>query len=491
MEKILNGTASGLPKTAAEFREILSQGEKPGDGTTLNARERLSALFDEGTFTETGAFTVRRRDSEETPPTDPEGVLTGYGSVDGCLVCAFAQDLQRTKGAVSDATADKIERIYRLAVENGCPVVGCFDSAGADLVSGVRALAAYGRIMKTVSAASGIIPQIAVVNGIAQGASAVIAAMFDFVIVTDGSTLSVNPAFVVGGGKSADSVEAGAASFREKDDAAAMKRARDLLVKLPSNNEQGTVMSDTSDDPDRQTDLSSYRSSRSVADLLAEVGDAGSFLNVGAGTAASVVTGFLTLDGVVCGVIATDRAVNGGRLTSLAARKAAKFLSFCDCFSIPVLTVVDSEGYSVSGEEEKNPFCAEIGKLAGAYASAKIPLVTLVSGAAYGSVFSVLGSKAIGADLVLALDSAKIGCMSPASAVALFENDRVSADVSRESLEEEWSDNQLNVLNAARAGEVDDVVEEGELRQRLISAVLMLSGKASAAPKRRHANLPL
>ncbi len=491
MEKIMNGSGSGVPKTAAEFRALITGDEKPGENGALNARERLTALFDEGTFTELGAFAVRRRDAEEAPTADPEGVLTGYGSVDGCLVYAFAQDLGRTKGAVSDATADKIERLYRLAVENGCPVVGCFDSAGADLVSGVRALAAYGKIMKTVGAASGIVPQIAVAAGPVQGAAAVIAAMFDFVIATDSSTVSVSPAFVVGGGKSADCAESGAASFCVKDDAEAMKTVRALLSRLPSNNEEGAVEIPAQDDPDRQINLSAYKDSRSVLDLLNEIGDAGSFLNVGKDTAPSLVTGFLTLDGTVVGVAASDRSVNGGRLTSLAARKAARFVSFCDSFSIPVLTVVDSEGFAVSGSEEKNPYCSEIGKLAGAYACAKTPLVTLIAGAAYGSVFSVLGSKAIGADLVLALDSARIGCLSPASAVALLENDRISGIVSRESLEKEWEENRMNVLFAAQAGEVDDIVEEAELRQRLISAVLMLSGKAASAPKRRHANMPL
>ena len=157
MEKILNG--SGTPKTAAALRELITRDEKPGKDGVLNARERLNALFDEGTFTELGAFVVRRRDAEAAPTEDPEGVITGYGSVDGCLVYAFSQDMGRTKGAVSDATADKIERLYRLALDNGAPVVGCFDSAGADLVSGVRALSAYGRIMKTVGAASGVIPR--------------------------------------------------------------------------------------------------------------------------------------------------------------------------------------------------------------------------------------------------------------------------------------------------------------------------------------------
>ena len=489
MEKILNG--SGAPKTAAELRDLITRDDKPGKDGTLNARERLTALFDEGTFTELGAFVVRRRDSEAVPAEAPEGVITGYGSVDGCLVYAFSQDMGRTKGAVSDATADKIERLYRLALDNGAPVVGCFDSAGADLVSGVRALSAYGRIMKTVGAASGVIPQIAVIPGVAQGAAAVCASMFDFTAVTEKSTLSVNPAFAVGGGRQADSTASGAASLTAKDDAEAMAKVRTLLGYLPSNNEEGTVERVVNDDPDRQTDLTSYRSGRQVTDLLKEIADADSLFSVGEGTAPSVLTGFLTLDGTVCGFVSTDHSADGGRLTSLAARKASRFVSFCDCFGIPVLTVVDSEGFALSADEEKNPYCAEIAKLAGAYASAKTPLVTLVAGSAYGSVFSVMGSKAIGADLVLALDCARIGCLNPAAAVALLENGRVSGKVSRESLEKEYEEEALNVLHAARAGEVDDVVEDAELRQRLTSAVLMLSGKAASVPKRRHVNMPL
>ena len=489
MEKKLNG--SGTPKTAALLRELITRDEKPGKDGVLNARERLNALFDEGTFTELGAFVVRRRDAEAAPVEDPEGVITGYGSVDGCLVYAFSQDMGRTKGAVSDATAEKIERLYRLAVDNGAPVVGCFDSAGADLISGVRALAAYGRIMKTVGAASGIIPQIAVIPGVAQGAAAVCASMFDFTVVTEKSTLSVSPAFAVGGGKQADSAASGAASLTAKDDAEAFAKVRTLLGYLPSNNEEGTVERDTNDDPDRQTDLSAYRSERTAAALLREIADEGSLFCVGAGTAPSMVTGFCTLDGAVCGIVASNHAEDGGRLTSLAARKASRFLSFCDCFGIPVLTVVDSEGFALSADEEKNPYSAEIAKLAGAYAAAKTPLVTLAAGSAYGSVFSVLGSKSIGADLVLALDCARIGCMNPAAAVALLKNDRVKGNVTREDLEKEFEEEDLNVIHAARAGEVDDIVEDAELRQRLISAVLMLSGKAASLPKRRHVNMPL
>ncbi len=492
MDKVLTdgGPGSEFPKTAAEFRELLMRNEKPGTDGAMNARERITALFDEGTFTEIGAFTSRRRDLD--PASDaPEGVLTGYGSVNGCLVYAFAQDLAKTKGAVSDATADKIVNLYRLAVENGCPVVGSFDSAGADLVAGVRALAGYGRIMKAVGSASGVIPQIAIVPGIAQGAAAVIAAMFDFVIATEKASISVNPPFVVGGGKTADNVESGLVSLSVSSDADAADAARKLLSYLPSNNEEGTAESIPEDDPDRPTDLSAYFASRSMGDLLSEIADRHSFLELGGDCAKSVKTGFLTLDGTACGVVATDHAENGGRLSSLAARKAARFVLFCDCFRIPLLTFVDSEGFAIAGEEEKNPFSSEIGKLAGAYASARTPLVTLVAGSAYGSVFSVLGSKAIGADLTLALESAKVGCLNPAAAVALFENDKIAGNVTREALERAWEEKEANVIHAARAGEVDDVIDPAELRQRLTSAVLMLSAKSARAPGRRHANMPL
>ena len=488
MEKILKdgGTGCAYPKTAEAFRELLTRNDKPGADGKLSARERLAALFDEGTFTELGAYAVRRRDSEPASDGALEGVIGGYGAVDGCLVYAFAEDLTRTKAAVSDATADKIANVYRLAVENGC-----FESAGADLVAGVRALAGYGRIMKAVSAASGVIPQIAVVSGAAQGASAVLVSMFDFVVATEKSVVSVSPAFVVGGGHAEDSAANGIATVTVKDDAEAMVCARRLLSCIPSNNEEGAVENVTEDDPDREVDLTSFASDRDARALLDTIGDAGSFVEIGKNTAPSVVTGFVSFDGTVCGTVATDHAKDGGRLTSLGARKAAKFVNFCDCFGIPVVTLVDSEGFASSAAEEKNPFAAELAKLASAYASAKTPLVTLVTGCAYGSVFSVLGSKSLGADVVFALDSARIACLNPAAGVALLWNDQITGSVTRESLEADYEETEANVIHAARCGEVDDIIASAEVRQRVTSAVLMLSGKSAAAPRRRHANLPL
>lgn len=477
-------------KTTNALREQLLAAKQVKKGA-LTARYRITALFDEGTFTEIGAFTSRRVSELDTKtPDEFESVITGYGSIDDRLVYAFAQDMARTKGSVSEAAAKKICSVYRLAIENGCPVVGIFDSAGAYLPEGVRALAGYGSIMKAVSSASGVIPQIAVVAGPATGAGAIIASMFDFVIAAEGAEISVNPPFVVGGGKADMAAEAGVASIVVKTDAEAVASARLLLSYLPSNNEEGTAELNCTDDANRATDISAYEANGSAVSLISAFADDAKFLELGAKYAQSVKTGFVSLGGTVCGVIATDGSVNGGKLSSKGARKAARFLSFCDCHSIPVITLVDSEGFEVKGAEENNPYCSEIGKLAGAYASAKTPLITLVCGNAFGSVFSVLGSKSIGADIVFALDSAKIACMNAASAVALLWNNKISTKTSRENLEAKWNETEANVALAAKAGEVDDIICGEEVRQRLASAVNMLSCKAGA-PRRRHANMPL
>ena len=477
-------------KTTNALREQLLAG-KPAKKGSLTARDRITALFDEGTFTEIGAFTMRRvSEFDQKTPDEFESVICGYGSIDDRLVYAFAQDMGRTKGSVSEAAAKKICSIYKLALENGCPVVGVFDSAGAYLPEGVRALAGYGTIMKAVAAASGVIPQIAVVAGVATGANAILASMFDFVIATNDSEISVNPPFVVGGGKADNSVEAGVASVIAATDADALAKARELLSYLPSNNEEGTAEWCCTDDANRACDISAYEQSGEISALIAAFADDAKFFELGAGYAESVKTGFVSLGGTVCGVVATDRAVNAGKLSSKSARKAARFISFCDCHSIPVVTLVDCEGFEISAEEEKNPYCSEIGKLALTYASAKTALITLVAGAAYGSAFSVLGSKSIGADVVFALDSAKIACMNAKSAVALLWNNKISSKTSREDLEAQWSETEANVALAAKAGEVDDIIDSAEVRQRLASAVNMLSCKAGA-PRRRHANMPL
>lgn len=490
MDKTMIESVSGsnCPKTASEFREFLLKNEKLSKNGVLSARERITSLFDDCTFTEIGAYTSRRMSEfDKNAPDEFESVICGYGAVNGCLVYAFSQDMNRTKGSLSEAAAAKICGIYKLAVENGCPIVGIFDSAGAYLPEGVKALAGYGKLMAAVSRASGIVPQIAVVPGIAQGASAVIASMFDFVIATENSKISVNPPFVVGGGKTEDSVEAGLVSITAKTDAEAISDARELISYLPQNNEDGAFETGSNDEVNRiiEADTADAKA------LISAFADDGKYIELCADYAKSVTVGFVSLGTTVCGVVATNHTENEGRITSKAARKASRFISFCDCFGIPVITLVDSEGFAVCGEEEKNPYSSEIGKLASAYAGAKVPLITLVTGAAYGSVFSIMGSKAIGADIVFALEDAKISCMNAKSAVALLWNDKISSEVSREDLENKWNESVANPFEAAKAGEVDDIIEKGEIRQRLASAVMMLSVKSADTPFRRHANMPL
>lgn len=487
-KNFIENVSAECPKTAAEFRSLLLKNEKQGKDGILSARERIESLFDECTFTEIGAYTTRRISEYDANASDEfESVICGYGAVNGCLVYAFSQDMNRTKGSVSEAAAAKICGIYKLAVQNGCPIIGIFDSAGAYLPEGVKALAGYGKLMAAVSEASGVIPQIAVVPGVAEGASAVLASMFDFVIATENSKISVNPPFIVGGGKTEDSVEAGLATKVAKTDSEAIAAARELVAFIPQNNEDGAFEVENNDEVNRIIDADTT----DAKNLITAFADNGKYIELYADYAKSISTGFVSLGGTVCGVVATNHAENEGRLTSKAARKASRFISFCDCFGVPVITLVDSEGFAVCGCEEKNPYSAEIGKLAAAYATAKVPLITLVTGAAYGSVFSILASKSIGADIVFALEDAKIACMNASSAVALLYNDKISADVSRAELEEKWNAAVATPLEAAKAGEVDDIIEKGEIRQRLASAVMMLSVKSAETPYRRHANMPL
>ncbi len=460
-----------------------------------SADERIAMLFDEGTFVETGAYVTRRNSEfEDNAAEELEGVVTGWGSVNGELVYAYSQDLSRTKGAVSETQAQKIAELYRLAVENGAPIVGIFDSAGAYLPEGIRALAAYGKIMKAASLASGVIPQIAVIPGIAQGAAAVVAGMYDFVIITEETgSLSVNPPFVVGeeAGKSAFAAETGLAAIKAKDAAEAIGYAKLLLSLIPANNAEGTVDSFSADEINRLVSTEPYDKSRDMKDLVAAAADEGKVLTLWDDYAPEALCGLISLGGVVCGVAGNNYANNDGILTAAAARKLTKLISFCDCYNIPVITFVDSKGADVSLEAEKSPYAAELAKLAHTYAMARTPLVTLNVGEAYGSVFTLMGSKALGADVVLSLENAKIGVMPASSAVAFLWNDKITGEVTREALEEEWNNVVGTPIAAARAGEVDDIIESAELRQRLCAAVMMLQAKSSSAPFRRHVNMPL
>ena len=471
-------------KTASALREILSAKDSETAGT-LNARERLEKLFDIGTFSEIGAY-VRRRSSElETDPEyDFESVICGWGAVNGRLVYAYSQDISRTSGSVSEAHAKKICELYRLATQNGAPVVGIFDSAGALITEGVKALAGYGNIMKAVSSASGVIPQIALVTGNVSGAAAVICGMYDIVIKCEDAALSVNPKFNINAGDAADS---GITALKVPDVAAAVESAKLILNYLPSNNAEGTPEGISNDNVNRTVSIA-------VGDayaIISSVVDDGRFVELYSDYAHEMVGGLASIGGVAVGIIATNKSVNCGVLSAPAARKASRLVSLYDSFNIPVITFVDSCGLDKNVDSESSPYAAELAKLASAYAASTAPVITVITGEAYGSAFTVLGSKALGADVVLALDSAKIAAMNASSAVAFLMNDQITAEVSRADLEKAWDESVATPVAAAASGEIDDIIDSSELRQRIAASVNMLSSKSMCSASRKHLTMPL
>ncbi len=481
--------------SAAELREI-------AENEASTAKSRISVLFDAGTFAETGKF-ARKFAAEfgADAKCELEGVVTGYGAIDGRLVFAFAQDFSRMKGAVGAMHAKKICDLYELAIKNGAPVIGIFDSAGAYVMEGVEALAGYGKIMKKVSDASGVIPQIAVIAGNCGGAMATVASMFDITVGAKDGAFYVNPPFITAEmdkdakpGKIETAAKHGQISVVCDTDTAALEYTRKLLSYIPQNNTDGTAYTVTVDEANRLTpDVSAIVASEGykMADVVAAISDDSEFLELGAEYAKSMLTGFISLNGIVVGVAANNPAHIGGKICGGAAKKAARFISFCDCFKIPLLTLVDTEGYEVSPEGEKAGYAAALAKLASAYASSENAKVTVVLGKAYGAAYTLMGSKSIGADVAFASENAKISAMPTKSAVAFAWNEKVADNAKRGEIEAEWDKVMASPVAAAKAGEIDDIIELSELRQRAASAFEMLGAKNALCAKKLHNNLPL
>ena len=450
---------------------------------TTIGKAKIAGLFDPGTFAEIGAY-LKRESGERV------GVVCGYGAINGKLTYAFAQDSDRQKGAFDALQAKKIETVYEMALKNGAPVIGLFDSIGAYVADGAGALSAYGSLLASVSRASGTVPQIALISGVCSGMAATAAAMFDAVItVKEQSKLFVNAPFLLGRevGTADYAAENGLSTVNAASEVEAFAIARELISMLPSKCEEGVFTEESADDANRLT-LVNGLSGKALCEAVA---DCGRFVELGAAYAKEMVTGLAKVGGVCCGFVANDSAVNGGVLTGEGAKKAAKLISFCDSFSIPVVTLTDSEGIAVSRAEEGSPLAAQLGKLAMAYATAETAKVTVVVGKAYGAAFTLMGSRALGADMVYALPEASVSVMAPESAVAFLWNNRITATTTRADLVEEWEKTCAAPEAAAADGSIDDVISAAELRSRICSAVYMLLVKSGTASARKHCNLPL
>lgn len=448
--------ALGLPSGKDWYKSTMEMLETKG-------RAKMLSLFDAGTFVEMGTY-VRRTTKEDAY----DAVLCGYGAVNGQLTFAFVQDSDRNHGALDAVGADKIERLYAQALRSGAPVIGVFDSAGAMVLDGVSALSAYGRVMKCVEGASGIIPQIAYVSGNCLGMAATIAAMFDITLtLKDVSDLYV----------SAPVENNGLSAYTAEDEAQALTTIRTLIDLLPRNNKDSEGVEPT-DDLNRPIALATDAQA-----LLATLADNGQTIALYGDYDANVTTVLARLGGVTVGMIYAQNT-----LTAKGARKAARMVSLCDSFSMPVITLVDAQGVEQTADPE---LAGALARLASAYINATCPKISVVVGKAYGAAFTWMGSRALGADLSLALPTAVISVMDPTTAVAFLWNDQITQEVSRADVEARWVSENASPEAAAHSGDIDDIIPEAELRARLISAVYMLSECAVNTPDRKHGNQPL
>lgn len=445
----------------ARRSEASAELEKAGK---LTARARMDIIFDEGTFAEVGAFIGGDSDEDFCP------VVTGYGSIDGLLVFAFSQDYSRLHGAMGKAHAKKICKIIEMALEVNAPVIGVFDSAGAKIDEGSDALNACGEVISSLAFSKGMIPTIAVVAGPCGGAGAVAASLCDVIIVAEktGSLYMVPSSMLEDKtlGKPEKLAETGVSAITAKDDAAACLAARDLCKYF-------TPEMITTDDGNRAFDSSVFENPKyDVHSVIENLFDAGSFTELFAKRAPQMTVGLASMNGRVCGVIANNPSFKDGKMCPGACEKAVKLIKLCRTIDVPVVTLVDGVGVGTTDKIEIGGVAGKLAELAMAY-SASARKVTVITGEAYGTAYSVLGSKALGADFVLALDRAKISPMNPVSAVEFL--GEVYDESKVDEIAAKWADENASPLEAAKKGYVDDIIEASELRARMASALEMFA----------------
>lgn len=448
-----------------------------------SARRRIDLLLDSGSFMEIGAFVKQRPTEFGAADAAAEGVVTGWGTIDGAPVCVFSQDVDALGGAVSEMHAQKITTLYEYALKTGIPVIGFFDSKGARLAEGVDALNGYARILACAAKASAQVPQIAVISGICGGAASMVAESFDFVVAVKGGELYMNSPAVIAAVTEAKGVSAtaedaaknGNASFYAEDDASAAATVRALISMLPSNSAGDRNYAAASDDINRLADLNAMGDGSSRA-VLAQIADNGTSLEAGAPYAPEILTAFARFDGETVGVIGAD-----GVITMEGIGKAASFLSFCDTFGISVLTIVNASGFEMSPCFEKFGGMSKAASLAAAYATAETAMITLITGKATGSAYVAFGARGLGCDMAFAWPQAEISAIAAPAAVDLFRLDDIkkAADPiqKRAELEAEFAEKTAAPYEAAKRGYVDEVIDPTETRQAIVYALGLFSTK--------------
>ncbi|MBE6853886.1 MAG: carboxyl transferase [Ruminococcus sp.] len=436
------------------------------------ARKRLSLLFDDGVYTEINSLSTEK-DSLAS-------VVTAYGYVNGSLVYAYSQDKSVNGGAVGTVHAQKIAKLYSLAAGTGRPVVGIHDSNGAFIDGTVDSLNAYGQMIGTAASVSGVIPQISVVAGVCAGSAAMLASMADFVIMTKESELFAAPN---GAGSSEDASKSGLASVVCSDDSAAMNTAKELLRLIPENNLSAV--------PVYEYEENVFASGDKLDDIINNIADADSVTELYSGFGKASYTALVTVSGSTAGIAATNRTSD--KLTAEDSAKLARFVRTCDAFNIPVITIVDTEGFD--GDEEAAGSVRNMTMLAGAYAEATTPKITLVTGKAFGPAFVALASKGTNSDFTFAWNSAVISPLHPLTAVEFLWHEKLSgaenAAQKRNELAAEYISEYATAEKAAYRNGVDEIITKEQTRTRLAEALEVLSGKRETRLPKKHNNFPL
>lgn len=482
----------------------------------LTARERLDLLLDEGSFEEIGMF-VRHRCTdfgleERRPPGD--GVVTGYGKIEGRLVYVYSQDFTVFGGSLGSAHAEKIVKVMRLAMENGAPIIGLNDSGGARIQEGVVSLGGYADIFLLNTLASGLIPQISAIMGPCAGGAVYSPAITDLVFMVEGTSYM----FVTGpdvvrtvtqedvtpgelGGAHTHASKSGVAHVTCKSDVACLTRIREVLRYLPQNCDDDPPQTPTADPVDRaDSELDSLvpenpNKPYDMLRVIRAVVDDGTFFEIHADFAANLLCGFSRIGGQSIGIVANQPSVLAGVLDIDASLKGARFVRFCDAFNIPLVVFEDVPGFMPGTDQEWRGIIKHGAKLLFAFCEATVPRITVITRKAYGGAYDVMNSKHIRGDVNLAWPTAEIAVMGPRGAVEIIYRRQLAASGDSTRLQEEFVQSYrakfANPYVAAEHGFVDDVIQPSETRYRIARSLRMLRNKVVKNPPKKHGNIPL
>lgn len=490
--------------------------KKQHDAGKLTARERILALMDEGSFVEVDAYVEHRcnefgMDKVSAPG---EGVVAGYGTVDGRLVYVYAQDFTVIGGSLGEMHAKKICKVMDMALKMGAPIIGMNDSGGARIQEGINALAGFGEIFHRNTKCSGVIPQISVIMGPCAGGAVYSPALTDFVFMVEGTSQM----FITGpqviktvtgedvtleelGGAGAQAEKSGVAHFTAANDEECIKQIRRLLSYLPSNNLEGAPSDVPTDEINRLSDKLTTivpddpNKAYDMKAVIAEIADNGDFMEVMPRYAKNIIVGFAKMNGQTVGIVANQPAHMAGSLDVDAADKAARFIRFCDSFNIALVTLTDVPGYLPGVSQEHSGIIRHGAKLLYAYSEATVPKINVIVRKAYGGAYIAMSSKHLGADAVMAWPTAEIAVMGPEGAANIIFKDDIKASsdpaATRQEKIKEYRDKLANPYEAAKYGYVDDIIEPDSTRPRIIAALEMLASKRESAPAKKHGNIPM